>query len=77
MLRVPLHFGIGFGLASETMPMGPRSCAWGGYGGSLVFNDLDARLTVAYVMNRMEPGLIGDNRGASIALAAFTAVASG
>jgi CubicO group peptidase (beta-lactamase class C family) len=51
------------------MPMGPHTCAWGGYGGSLVVNDLDARLTVAYVMNRMEPGVVGDKRGASFVLA--------
>jgi CubicO group peptidase (beta-lactamase class C family) len=69
VLNVPLRFGIGFGLASETMPMGPRSCAWGGYGGSLVVNDLDARVTVAYVMNRMEAGVIGDARGASMVTA--------
>ncbi len=74
VLNVPLRFGMGYGLASETMPMGPRSCAWGGYGGSLVFNDLDARLTVAYVMNRMEPGLIGDRRGASFVVAAAMAL---
>jgi CubicO group peptidase (beta-lactamase class C family) len=75
VLDVPLRFGMGFGLASETMPMGPRSCAWGGYGGSLVFNDLDARVTVAYVMNRMEAGLIGDTRGASVVMAAALALA--
>jgi CubicO group peptidase (beta-lactamase class C family) len=75
VLRVPIRFGMGFGLASETMPMGARSCAWGGYGGSLVFNDLDARITVAYVMNRMEPGLIGDSRGASIVTAAALGLA--
>ena len=75
VLNVPLRFGMGFGLASETMPMGPRSCAWGGYGGSLVFNDLDARLTVAYVMNRMEAGVLGDPRGASIVMAAALALA--
>jgi CubicO group peptidase (beta-lactamase class C family) len=76
VLGVPLRFGMGFGLASETMPMGPRSCAWGGYGGSLVFSDLDARVTVAYVMNRMEPGLIGDQRGAGIVTAAVLALAT-
>jgi CubicO group peptidase (beta-lactamase class C family) len=75
VLNVPLRFGMGFGLASETMPMGPRSCAWGGYGGSLVVNDLDARTTVAYVMNRMEAGLVGDSRGASIVVAAVLALA--
>jgi CubicO group peptidase (beta-lactamase class C family) len=50
--------------------MGPHSFAWGGYGGSIVVNDLDARTSVAYVMNRMEPGLVGDQRGASIVIAA-------
>ena len=75
VLNVPLRFGMGFGLASETMPMGPHSCAWGGYGGSLVFNDLDARLTVAYVMNRMEAGVLGDPRGASIVMATALALA--
>jgi CubicO group peptidase (beta-lactamase class C family) len=75
VLDVPLRFGMGYGLASETLPMGPRSCAWGGYGGSLVFNDLDARITVAYVMNRMESGLIGDRRGAAIVTAAVMGLA--
>jgi CubicO group peptidase (beta-lactamase class C family) len=74
VLNVPLRFGMGFGLASETMPMGPHSCAWGGYGGSLVFNDLDARVTVAYVMNRMEAGLVGDARGASVVMATASAL---
>jgi CubicO group peptidase (beta-lactamase class C family) len=77
VLTVPLRFGMGFGLASETMPMGPRSCAWGGYGGSLVFNDLDARMTVAYVMNRMEAGLVGDARGASMVMGAVMGLAGG
>ena len=75
VLNVPLRFGMGFGLASATMPMGPRSCAWGGYGGSLVINDLDARLTIAYVMNRMEAGILDDARGAAIALAAAAGLA--
>jgi CubicO group peptidase (beta-lactamase class C family) len=75
VLNVPLRFGMGFGLASETLPMGPRACAWGGYGGSLVVNDIDSRTTVAYVMNRMEAGLVGDQRGASIVVAALLALA--
>lgn len=69
VLGVPLRYGLGYGLASPTMPMTPRMCAWGGYGGSLVFNDLERRSTVAYVMNRMEAGLVGDMRGAAIVLA--------
>ena len=77
VLGVPLRFGIGYGLASESMPMGPRSFSWGGYGGSLVFNDLDGRLTVAYVMNRMEANLLGDQRGATMVLGTIAALASG
>jgi CubicO group peptidase (beta-lactamase class C family) len=77
VLDVPLRFGVGFGLASETTPMGPRGCGWGGYGGSLVVNDLDARVTIAYVMNRMEGSLIGDKRGTAVAMAAAMALVSG
>jgi hypothetical protein len=40
-----------------------------------VFNDLDARVTVAYVMNRMEAGIIGDARGASVVMATAGALA--
>jgi CubicO group peptidase (beta-lactamase class C family) len=76
VLDLPLRFGLGFGLASQTMPMGPRSCGWGGYGGSVVVNDLDARVTIAYVMNRMAAGIVGDTRGASIAAAAVAGVAA-
>jgi hypothetical protein len=57
------------------MPLGPRSCYWGGYGGSLIVNDQDADLTVCYVMNRMETGLVGDTRGATILLEAVGALA--
>jgi CubicO group peptidase (beta-lactamase class C family) len=69
VLGVPLRYGLGYGLSSATLPMGPNMCAWGGYGGSIVFNDLDTRTTFAYVMNRMEAGLVGDERGASIGIA--------
>ena len=43
----------------------------------LVVMDLDTRLTVCYVMNRMEAGLEGDLRGANLVLAAAVAVAEG
>jgi CubicO group peptidase (beta-lactamase class C family) len=76
VLGVPLRFGMGYGLAAELMPIGPRACFWGGWGGSLVIADLDTRLVVAYMMNRMESGLVGDLRGAGIALAAIAAANS-
>ncbi len=57
--------------------MGPRACFWGGYGGSLIVMDQDARLTVSYVMNRMESGLTGDLRGANVMMAAVMGLAGG
>jgi CubicO group peptidase (beta-lactamase class C family) len=48
------------------MPIGPRACYWGGYGGSLIVVDQDKDVAVAYVMNRMESGVVGDERGATI-----------
>ncbi len=77
VLGVPIRFGMGFGLSGEMMPAGPRTYFWGGWGGSLVVADLDSRLTVAYVMNRMESGLVGDMRGASLVLAAASSLAGG
>ncbi len=70
VLSTPLRFGMGYGLANEMMPIGPRACYWGGYGGSLIIMDMDTRLTVSYVMNRMESGLVGDARGANLVMAA-------
>ena len=77
VLGLPNRFGMGYGLRNEFMPIGPRACYWGGYGGSLIVMDLDARLTVCYVMNRMESGVQGDFRGANIMFAAAAALARG
>ncbi len=77
VLGVPVRFGLGYGLASTDMPIGgPGSCFWGGWGGSLCVNDLDHRVTFAYVMNRMGDGTLGDDRGASLLLASYAALAS-
>ena len=77
LLGMTQRFGMGYGLSTEMMPIGPRACYWGGYGGSLIVMDLDARLTVSYVMNRMESGLEGDVRGANLVLAAAAALTEG
>ena len=61
---------MGYGLSSELMPLGPQACFWGGYGGSVILMDQQIGLTVCYVMNRMEFGLVGDSRGAGIIMAA-------
>ncbi len=71
VLRIVCRFGMGYGLSSPTMPIGPTACYWGGFGGSVVVMDQDAGLTIAYMMNRMESGLTGDTRGFKLVLAAL------
>jgi CubicO group peptidase (beta-lactamase class C family) len=76
-LGFPLRFGMGYGLVSAQVPISPnpRTCFWGGWGGSLVVVDLDARLTISYVMNQMlNPGTLGDDRGLGIVMAAYGAL---
>ncbi len=75
VLGVPLRFGIGYGLPIPEIPLpSQRTCFWGGWGGSLVVNDLENHLTVAYVMNRMGEGTVGDDRGAAIIMAAYASL---
>jgi CubicO group peptidase (beta-lactamase class C family) len=72
VLGVPVRLGIGYGLASNEIPFpSPRTCFWGGWGGSLVISDLENHMTVAYVMNKMGVGTVGDDRGAAIVMAAY------
>jgi CubicO group peptidase (beta-lactamase class C family) len=76
VLQAPLSLGMGYGISTAEMPIGPneRTCFWGGWGGSLIVNDLDNRLTIAYVMNRMGEGTTGDDRGIGVVFAAYGAV---
>ena len=75
VLGVKMRLGTGFGLMNDLIPLSPnpRSCFWGGWGGSIAVIDVDAGVSVAYVMNKMANGLVGDTRGAFIALNAITA----
>ena len=77
VLGVPAKFGIGYGLPNESTPHLPedrRICLWGGWGGSSIVNVVDRRMTVAYMMNRMAEGLLGDERGFNLVSAALAAV---
>jgi len=77
VLGVPLRMGMGYGLSNPPdMPIGPRACYWGGYGGSVIVMDTDAELTICYVMNRMESGLVGDLRGMNIIFATVMGLAA-
>ena len=58
-------------------PISPnaRVCYWGGWGGSLVVNDVDAGFTMAYVMNRMGEGTVGDDRAHTLLRAIYASLA--
>ncbi len=77
VLGLPITFGMNYGLNSADLPISPnpRACFWGGWGGSIVVNDLDAHMSVSYVMNRMGEGTMGDVRGMGIVMAAFAGLA--
>lgn len=64
VIGAPLRMGIGYGLPQrETLPFIPegRIGFWGGAGGSMAIVDVDRRMTLAYVMNKMVPALVPDN----------------
>lgn len=69
VLGMPVSFGLGYALANENDPSGltsGRICYWGGWGGSIIVNDLHNRITVAYMMNRMQAGLVGNETSMSL-----------
>lgn len=73
VLGMPIRWGLGFALTSKEMPIGPnpRSFFWGGWGGSFIGIDLDARASFSYVMNRMSSRMTGDGRLVGPLLALF------
>jgi CubicO group peptidase (beta-lactamase class C family) len=78
----PLRWGMGYAINSPLFDeiygrrlTGRRVAYWGGSGGSTCMNDLDARMTVAYVMNKhVEHGGI-DQRGIDVIVAAYDSLA--
>jgi CubicO group peptidase (beta-lactamase class C family) len=74
-LGIPMKLGTGFGLISPSTPLSTseRACFWGGWGGAICVIDLDLGMSVAYVMNQMAAGLVGDYRGGLLALTAVGA----
>ena len=75
VIGTPVRFGMGYALGGKDSGIpGNRTCYWGGWGGSLVINDLDRRMTFTYAMNRMDvgSGSIGDERGLSMLAAAYS-----
>lgn len=75
LLGTDLRLGMGFGLPGPMLPLpNPRTCYWGGWGGSLAIIDMDLNLSFSYVMNKMEASLTGDPRGAGPLLATYAAL---
>jgi CubicO group peptidase (beta-lactamase class C family) len=81
VLGFPMRWGLGYALVSPGLNTlfnnqltGRRIAFWGGSGGSIAFNDLDARLTIGYVMNRhVEHGGL-DVRGSALVVATYDAM---
>ena len=78
VLGMKMRLGTGFGLMNENIPLSPnpRSCFWGGWGGSIAVIDLDAELSIAYVMNKMANGLVGDLRGGLLVFSAYESLSA-
>lgn len=74
ILGTPARYGMGFGLAGGVLPLpNPNTIYWGGYGGSLVIIDMDARTTFGYAMNKMAGTTQGDMRALGLAMAMWEA----
>jgi hypothetical protein len=77
VMNVPAKFGMGFGLPSAMVPLpNANSIFWGGYGGSLVIIDMDARTTFGYAMNKMQGTTTGDMRALGMAMAVWQGLAA-
>lgn len=75
ILGMPTRYGMGFGLSGGLIPFpNPNTIYWGGYGGSVIFIDYDARTTLSYVMNRMQGTTVGDLRSFNMAFAFWEAL---
>ncbi len=76
VLGFTMRWGLGFMLTSQHLPLGPnpRTFGHGGWGGSLGIADCDARVSWAYVMNKMSPGTTGDTRAFAMLAALYGAL---
>jgi CubicO group peptidase (beta-lactamase class C family) len=76
VLGIPMRWALGFMRASPVLSLGPSPNAFGhgGWGGSLGIADPDARVSWAYIMNKMSPGTTGDSRAAGMLAALYAAL---
>jgi len=73
---MPIRYGAGFMLRSESMPFSPSTNAFGhpGAGGSLGMADPDRRVGFGFVMNKMGSGLTGGQTGYAVLRAFYEAL---
>ncbi|OAP53738.1 hypothetical protein AYL99_12076 [Fonsecaea erecta] len=74
----PIRWGTGFALPSagtwiDWIPSG-RICTWGGFGGSIVIMDLERKITISYVMNKLEMTFLGSARTKAYVTAIYDAL---
>lgn len=77
VLNIPLRWGTGYALPQQdtiTWIPDEKVCFWGGWGGSMIIMDLDRRMTISYMMNKMAPGIIGSDRSAAYVTAIYEAL---
>lgn len=75
LMDMDIQFGLGFMLRTDLLALGgPRSFGHFGAGGSVGWADPDAELSFGYVMNRMDLGMAGDVRSASLINACYDAI---
>ena len=76
ILRVPSYFSLGWARPGPKVGFGssPRAFGHPGAGGSFAFADPDARVGVAYVMNKMDFHLIDDPREKALRDALYRAI---
>lgn len=71
----PVKFALGYALALQGMSFDDHEvCFWGGSGGSLIVVDFTRRMTLAYVMNKLEGSPFGDPRNTAILRATYSSL---
>jgi len=78
VLRIPMHWGLGYVVNAAKSIYGPNPRSYGhtGYGGSFGFADPDARVAVGYAMNRMAATLVGEPRGTALIAAVYDSLSA-
>lgn len=73
---MPIRYGVGFMLRSESMPFSPSPRAFGhpGAGGSLGMADPERRIGFGFVMNKMGAALTGGQTGYAVIEAFYRAL---